>query len=300
MTTKSMALSKPYENNAGLKDEVDDILSAYIKKIRKIPKLNKKEELELAKKIYDGDENAKKELLSSNLYLSVNIAKKLLYTSNMPLIDLIQEGNLGLMVAVEKYNYKLGYRFSTYATWWVKQAIYKAISEQSRVFKIPVYIQETLAKFSKIKHKLEKEYNCQINNEVVAKEMNIDKSKIDLYLNAYVKTISIESDFELNFNGSNMTLNEILVDEKSSKNIDNDIEYLKSDIEFIVSKLKQKERNVLMFRYGLNNLAKKTLEEIGNIYGVTKECIRQTEKRALRKIREDKFNLSLLEAYRSI
>ena len=300
MTTKSMALSKPYENNAGLKDEVNDILSAYIKKIRKIPKLNKKEELALAKKIYDGDENAKKELLNSNLYLSINIAKKLLYTSNMPLIDLIQEGNLGLMVAVEKYNYKLGYRFSTYASWWVKQAIYKAISEQSRVFKIPVYIQETLAKFSKIKHKLEKEYNCQINNEVVAKEMNIDKSKIDLYLNAYVKTISIESDFELNFNGSNMTLNEILVDEKSSKNIDNDIEYLKSDIEFIVSKLKQKERNVLMFRYGLNNLAKKTLEEIGNIYGVTKECIRQTEKRALRKIREDKFNLSLLEAYRSI
>lgn len=300
MTTKSMALSKPYENNAGLKDEVNDILSAYIKKIRKIPKLNKKEELALAKKIYDGDENAKKELLNSSLYLSINIAKKLLYTSNMPLIDLIQEGNLGLMVAVEKYNYKLGYRFSTYASWWVKQAIYKAISEQSRVFKIPVYIQETLAKFSKIKHKLEKEYNCQINNEVVAKEMNIDKSKIDLYLNAYVKTISIESDFELNFNGSNMTLNEILVDEKSSKNIDNDIEYLKSDIEFIVSKLKQKERNVLMFRYGLNNLAKKTLEEIGNIYGVTKECIRQTEKRALRKIREDKFNLSLLEAYRSI
>ena len=300
MTTKSMALSKPYENNAGLKDEVNDILSAYIKKIRKIPKLNKKEELALAKKIYDGDENAKKELLNSSLYLSINIAKKLLYTSNMPLIDLIQEGNLGLMVAVEKYNYKLGYRFSTYASWWVKQAIYKAISEQSRVFKIPVYIQETLAKFSKIKHKLEKEYNCQINNEVVAKEMNIDKSKIDVYLNAYVKTISIESDFELNFNGSNMTLNEILVDEKSSKNIDNDIEYLKSDIEFIVSKLKQKERNVLMFRYGLNNLAKKTLEEIGNIYGVTKECIRQTEKRALRKIREDKFNLSLLEAYRSI
>ena len=97
-----------------------------------------------------------------------------------------------------------------------------------------------------------------------------------------------------------MTLNEILVDEKTTNKLENEIEYLKSDIEFIVSKLKEKERNVLMFRYGLNNLAKKTLEEIGNIYGVTKECIRQTEKRALRKIREDKFNLSLLEAYRSV
>lgn len=299
MTNESFSLSKPYKNNTVLKDEVDDILSSYIKKIQKIPKLDKKSEVMLAKKIYDGDKSAKKELLNANLYLSVNIAKKLLYTSNMPLIDLIQEGNLGLMIAVEKYNYKLGYRFSTYASWWVKQAIYKAISEQSRVFKIPVYIQETLAKFSKIKHKLEKEYNCQINNEIVAKEMNIDKNKIDLYLSAYVKTVSIESDFELNFNGSNMTLNEILVDDRTSKNID-DIEYLKSDIEFIVSKLKQRERSVLMFRYGLNNLAKKTLEEIGNIYGVTKECIRQTEKRALKKIREDKFNLSLLEAYRSI
>lgn len=300
MTIKSSTLSKPYENNVDLKDEVDDILSSYIKKVQKISKLDKKAEIELAKKIALGDENAKKELLSANLYLSVNIAKKLLYTSNMPLIDLIQEGNLGLMVAVEKYNYKLGYRFSTYASWWVKQAIYKAISEQSRVFKIPVYIQETLSKFSKIKHKLEKEYNCQINNDIVAKEMHIDKNKIDLYLSAYVKTVSIESDFEINFNGSNMTLNEILVDEKTTNKLENEIEYLKSDIEFIVSKLKEKERNVLMFRYGLNNLAKKTLEEIGNIYGVTKECIRQTEKRALRKIREDKFNLSLLEAYRSV
>ena len=175
MTIKSSTLSKPYENNVDLKDEFDDVLSSYIKKIQKIPKLSKKEELALAKKIFAGDQSAKKELLNGNLYLSVNIAKKLLYTSNMPLIDLIQEGNLGLMIAVEKYNYKLGYRFSTYASWWVKQAIYKAISEQSRIFKIPVYIQETLAKFSKIKHKLEKEYNCQINNEIVAKEMNIDK-----------------------------------------------------------------------------------------------------------------------------
>lgn len=296
---KEETLSKPYENNVISNNEVDDILASYIKKVQQIPKLNKKEELELAKKVSEGDNCAKKNLLNANLYLSINIAKKLLYTSNMPLIDLIQEGNLGLMVAIEKFNYKLGYRFSTYANWWVKQAIYKAISEQSRIFKIPVYIQETLSKFSKIKHKLEKQYNCSINNEVVAKEMNIDKNKIDLYLSAYVKTVSIESDFELNFNGSNLTLSEILVDEKSTKNLENDFEYLKNDIEFIVSKLKQKERNVLMFRYGLNNFTKKTLEEIGNIYGVTKECVRQTEKRALRKIREDKFNLSLLEAYRT-
>lgn len=117
--------------------------------------------------------------------------------SNLPLIDLIQEGNLGLMIAAEKFNYKLGYKFSTYASWWIKQSMFKAISEQGHCMKIPVYIQETLSKFSKIKSEMEREYNCQVRTQDVAEKMNISADKIDTYLAAYSKSVSLEGGFEM-------------------------------------------------------------------------------------------------------
>ena len=216
--------------------------------------------------------------------LVLTIARKAIHVSKLPMVDLIQEGNLGLMVAAEKFNPELGYRFSTYATWWIKQAMFKAISEQSYCMKIPVYIQETLSKFSKIKSEMEKSYNCQITNSDVAKKMDIEPEKIDLYLSAYSSTVSIEGSFEGN-NGSELNVADILEDEKTC--VEENIEYeeLKREIHNVVSTLKEREQTVIKMRFGLEDFARTTLEDIGKMFGVTKECIRQTELRALNKLR---------------
>ena len=260
-------------------------LGDYLRKINSLPSLELKEEKELAKKAKAGDLNAKKELVQANLKLVLTIARKAIHVSKLPLVDLIQEGNLGLMVAVEKFNPDLGYRFSTYATWWIKQAMFKAISEQSYCMKIPVYIQETLSKFSKVKSEMERYYNCQVSNQQVAKKMDIEPEKIDTYLSAYTSTVSIEGSFDAN-NGSELSVADVVTDDK--KSVEDNIEYeeLKREIANVVSTLKEREQTVIKMRFGLENFAKTTLEDIGKLYGVTKECIRQTEMRALQKLRK--------------
>ena len=204
--------------------------------------------------------------------------------SALPMIDLIQEGNLGLMIAAEKFNYKLGYRFSTYAGWWIKQSMFKAISEQSHCMKIPVYIQETLSKYSKVKYQMEQSTNSQVKTEDVAKKMNISPDKIEMFLSAYTKTISIENGLERN-DGKELNVPDILADEKTLISENVEYESLKNDIQNVISTLKDREQEVVKMRYGLDNSERYTLEEIGNIYGVTKECIRQTELRALKKMK---------------
>ncbi len=267
-----------------LVNENDSTLSVYVRELASIKSLSPIEEREVAKRAAEGDMNAKKQLVQANLKLVIAVAKKAIHMSNLPMVDLIQEGNLGLMIAAEKFNWKLGYKFSTYASWWIKQSMFKAISEQGHCMKIPVYIQETLSKFSKVKSEMEREYNCQVNTKDVAEKMNISADKIDTYLSAYSKSISLEGGFE-NDNGKETSLADILADEKANVHSSVEFEGLKNDIEIVVSKLKEREQDVVRMRYGLGNVAKKTLEEIGNIYGVTKECIRQTELRALKKMK---------------
>lgn len=262
----------------------DSVLSNYLKEISEYPNLTAKEERAIAKRAKEGDREAKQQLIQANLKLVITIAKKAIHTSNLPLVDLIQEGNLGLMIAADKFNYKLGYKFATYASWWIKQSMFKAISEQSHCMKIPVYIQETLSKFSKIKSEMEKNANEQVKTEDVAKKMNISADKIDTFLSAYTKTISIESGLE-KADGKELNVADILADEKSSVFENVEFENLKTDIEMVVSTLKDREREVVTMRYGLGDTTRRTLEEIGNIYGVTKECIRQTELRALKKMK---------------
>lgn len=256
----------------------------YLRKVNSIKALDVKEEKELAVRAKEGDSEAKKKLVQANLKLVLTIARKAIHVSKIPMVDLIQEGNLGLMVAVEKFNPDLGYRFSTYATWWIKQAMFKAISEQSYCMKIPVYIQETLSKFSKVKAEMERNYNCQVANSDVAKKMDIEPEKIDTYLSAYTSTVSIEGSFDAN-NGSELSVADVVADEKGC--VEENIEYeeLKREIAQVVSTLKEREQNVIKMRFGLENFAKSTLEEIGKLYGVTKECIRQTEARALGKLK---------------
>ena len=256
----------------------------YLRKVNSIKPLELKEEKELAIRAKNGDLEAKKELVQANLKLVLTIARKAIHVSKLPILDLVQEGNLGLMVAVEKFNPDLGYRFSTYATWWIKQAMFKAISEQSYCMKIPVYIQETLSKFSKVKAEMERNYNCQVTNSDVAKKMDLEPEKIDTYLSAYSPTVSIEGSFDAN-NGSELSVADVVADEKGS--VEENIEYeeLKREIAQVVSTLKEREQSVIKMRFGLENFAKTTLEDIGKLYGVTKECIRQTEARALGKLR---------------
>ena len=274
----------------------DERVNGYIKKISKIKNLTAEEEQELAKAAKNGDEKAKNKLIQANLKLVVTIARKVIHSSKLPLVDLIQEGNMGLIIAVDKFNWKFGYRFATYASWWIKQSMFKAISEQSHSVKIPVYIQETLSKYSKVKSEMESEENREVKTEEVAKKMNIEAFKINNYLNAYKKTLSLDSAFEVN-NGSEVKLADIIEDKRI--NVQGNIEYeaMKKNINEIISKLKDREQKVILFRFGLNGKEKQTLEEIGMLYGVTKECIRQTEARALKKLKNLQESKMLAESY---
>lgn len=288
-------LSNPAKNEI-IDGSNDSVLSNYIREISDYRSLTPSEEKDLAKRAKEGDVQAKKQLIKANLKLVVTIAKKAIHMSNLPMTDLIQEGNMGLMVAADKFNYKLGYKFATYASWWIKQSMFKAISEQSHCMKIPVYIQETLSRFSKLKREMERESNSQVKTEDVAKRMNISAEKIDTFLNAYSKTISIESGLE-NSDGKEINIADIIEDKKASATQEVEFEDLKTDILNVISTLKEREQEVVKLRYGLEDNTKKTLEEIGNIYGVTKECIRQTELRALKKMRFSVLGQQVLTAY---
>ena len=289
--SKTSFKSSPADNN--VLPQSTNAFNEYMQRIVKIPYMSSEEEAEIAKQAYEGNEIAKQKLIEANLRLVVTIAKKTVHMSNLPFIDLVQEGNLGLMVAVDKFNYKLGYKFATYATWWIKQAIFKAISEQSYCVKVPVYVQETLSKFSKVKAEMERKQNKQVKNEDVAKEMNIGLDKIDRYLGAFSKSISLESEYQLG-NGSEVLFSDILVDEKANTEADVEQNALREDLICMISQLKDRERDVVNMRFGLEDGSKKTLEEIGNIWGVTKECIRQTELRALKKLKELVMNADMV------
>ena len=279
-----------------LTDANDSVLTGYLREIADDPSITPAEEREIAKRAKNGDIEAKRRLVQANLKLVITISKKVIHMSGLPLSDLIQEGNLGLMIAAEKFNYKLGYKFSTYASWWIKQSMFKAISEQSHCMKIPVYIQETLSKFSKVKSEMEQQYGCQVKNAEVAKKMDVPADKIETFLSAYTKTISIESGLE-RANGDELNVADILEDTNASATASVEYDNLKNDIEMVVSTLKEREQEVVKMRYGLGDSTRYTLEEIGNLYGVTKECIRQTELRALKKLRTSSLGQELLSCY---
>ena len=296
---KNSLNNKNYFNFAQISN-FDENLAQYVRKISKYPILSAQEEKELARKVAEGDIEAKKKLVQSNLKLVFNVAKKSIHSTTLSMGDLIQEGNMGLIAAVDKFNWKLGYKFSTYATWWIKQAMFKAISEQSYPMKIPVYIQETLSRYKKAKTSLEQKYGCSVKSFQVAEKIGYSEEKIDLFLNAFNKALSLETGFETQNDAKGtreMSLGEIIEDEK--QNVEKYVldEQLKHDINCALECLKTREKEVLTMRFGLNESARKTLEEIGNIYGVTKECIRQIEKRAISKIHSTKACREMLVSY---
>ena len=241
-------------------------------------------EVELILKAQKGDIYSRNLLIEKNIPLIKRIAAKSIQSSSLSNSDLVQEGIFGLITAIEKFNPEIGAKFSTYASWWIKQAMFKAISEQSYAYNIPVYIQETLSRFKKTKQQMEQTDQKEVSKADVAHKLNMTEEKIDTFLNAFTKTLSIESGASLTDN-KELTLAEIIEDEK--QNVERSVvdKELKEDIMRALDILKEKERNVIVLRFGLKEEQKKTLEEIGNSYGVTKECIRQIEKRAIEKLK---------------
>ena len=264
----------------------DDSVKIYLQQIGKIPLLTAEQELEVAKKIKENnDDTAKETLVNANLRLVVSIAKKYI-GRGLFFLDLIQEGNMGLMKAAEKFDYAKGYKFSTYATWWIQQSITRAIADKSRIIRLPVHMIETLGKIKKVTVDLTTESGKVPSKEEIAYRVGIPVSKLTSLIKAAQSTISIETPATAKDESSK--LGDFIVDE-STISPDSRVsqENLFEDIQKMLNQLSPKERDVLIMRYGLNDDGnRKTLEEIGSRYGVSRERIRQIENRAISKLKK--------------
>lgn len=275
----------------------DDSVKIYLQQIGKIPLLKGDKEIEIAKRIKENnDEKAKQILVNSNLRLVVSIAKKYI-GRGLSFLDLIQEGNLGLIKAAERFDYTKGYKFSTYATWWIQQAITRAIADKSRLIRLPVHMIETLNKIRKTTTDLSVELGRMPTKDEIAYRLGITVSKLGQLISQAQETVSIET--PTNQKEESSILGDFIVDEESvSPDVKVTQENMFGDIRKILNQLSPKERDVLIMRYGLNEDGqKKTLEEIGNRYGVSRERIRQIENRAISKLKKlcknNNFNKNL-------
>jgi RNA polymerase primary sigma factor len=262
-----------------------DAVQMYLKEIGEIPLINASKEKELAKRIEQGDEEAKAILTKANLRLVVSIAKKYIGRSpDLSLLDLIQEGNFGLFKGVEKFDWRKGYKFSTYATWWIRQAITRAIADQARTIRIPVHMVETISKYKQVVRRLAQDLGRDPLPEEVATEMNIDLGKVHHIQQIDQATISLESPVG---DEEDSTLEEFIKEEKIlSPAQQTSQKFLVDQIENILKDLSPKEQKILRMRFGLNGEIPHTLEEVGKEFGVTRERIRQIEAKALEKIRQ--------------
>ena len=262
-----------------------DSVQMYLKEIGSLPMISAREEKELAKRIEKNDQEARKKLAQANLRLVVSIAKKYIGRSpNLTLLDLIQEGNLGLFRAVEKFDWKRGYKFSTYATWWIRQAITRALADQSRTIRIPVHMVETLSKYKKVKKRLLQSLGRPPLPEEVAAEMGIDVNKVHQLRRIQQKAVSLET--PVGTDEKDSILAEFIQDEKTPPpSLQAARNLLKERLEEISIELTPREKRILEMRFGLNDGITHTLEEVGKEFGVTRERIRQIQAKALEKIR---------------
>jgi RNA polymerase primary sigma factor len=261
---------------------VNDPVRMYLKEIGKIPLLTSEEEVELARAIEENNEDARRRLAEANLRLVVSIAKKYV-GSGMLFLDLIQEGNLGLIKAVEKFDYRKGYKFSTYATWWIRQAITRAIADQARTIRIPVHMVETINKLIRISRQLVQELGREPLPEEIAQEMNITEDRVREILKIAQEPVSLETPIG---EEDDSHLGDFIEDHEAQAPADAAaFELLKEQLEDVLDTLSAREEKVLRLRFGLDDGRSRTLEEVGQYFGVTRERIRQIEAKALRKLR---------------
>ncbi len=261
---------------------ISDPVRMYLKEIGRIKLLTRDEEIELAQKVEQGDERAKEKLTAANLRLVVSIAKKYI-GRGLSFLDLIQEGNKGLIRAVEKYDWKKGYKFSTYATWWIRQAITRAIADQARTIRIPVHMVETINKLIRISRKLMQQLGRDPTAEEIAQEMGITPEKVREIWKISQKTTSLETPIG---DEDDSQLGDFIEDTKQLSPYEMTSQrLLRENIEEVLSALSDREAKVLEMRFGLNGQKPMTLEEVGREFGVTRERIRQIEAKALRKLK---------------
>ena len=261
---------------------INDPVRMYLKEIGKISLLSLDEELALSKRVEEGDEEAKRLLAESNLRLVVSIAKRYV-GRNLSFLDLIQEGNIGLMKAVDKFDASKGYNFSTYATWWIRQAITRAIADQAKTIRVPVHMVETINKLKRIQRQMTLELNREPTEAELAKKMNTTEEKVREIFKISQDPLSLETPIG---EEDDSHLGDFLKDESSMSPEEYAInEVLKDEIEEVLCTLTPREEEVLKLRFGLKGGTCHTLEEVGNMFGVTRERIRQIEAKALRKLR---------------
>jgi len=286
LSEKLSATESPAEFNS---------LQSYLKEISRYPLLSEREEKELAKRIKKGDKKAKEKFIKANLRLVVSIAKKYVeQTPHLTFIDLIQEGNLGLLKAIEKYDWRKGFRFSTYATWWIRQYITRAIADQSRTIRLPVHIVESLFKYNKAKKQLLQELGREPTLEELSAELGETQEKIKQLEEVSQGVVSLDQTLEPEGEGK---LLDIVPDSRSiSPTKSTSLAILRSQLEEILQDLTPRERKILEMRFGLKDGIPRTLEEVGREFKVTRERIRQIQQRALEKIKLHK-KIKELEEY---
>ena len=261
---------------------IEDPVRMYLKEIGKVPLLSAEEEIELAQRMEDGDEDAKKRLAEANLRLVVSIAKRYV-GRGMLFLDLIQEGNLGLIKAVEKFDYRKGYKFSTYATWWIRQAITRAIADQARTIRIPVHMVETINKLIRVSRQLLQELGREPTPEEIAEEMNMPVERVREILKISQEPVSLETPIgeeEDSHLGDFIQDDNVPVPAEAAAQT-----LLKEQLDEVLDTLTEREQKVLRLRFGMNDGRARTLEEVGKEFDVTRERIRQIEAKALRKLR---------------
>ncbi|MDI3280922.1 MAG: RNA polymerase sigma factor RpoD [Bacillota bacterium] len=261
---------------------LDDPVRMYLKEIGRVPLLTAEEEIELAKRIEKGDEKAKRRLAEANLRLVVSIAKRYV-GRGMLFLDLIQEGNMGLIKAVEKFDYRKGYKFSTYATWWIRQAITRAIADQARTIRIPVHMVETINKLIRVSRQLLQELGREPTPEEIAREMDMSVERVREVLKIAQEPVSLETPIG---EEEDSHLGDFIEDEDSPAPAEAaSFLLLREQLEDVLDTLTPREEKVLRLRFGLDDGRSRTLEEVGQVFGVTRERIRQIEAKALRKLR---------------
>jgi RNA polymerase primary sigma factor len=267
-----------------LSDISEDSIQMYLREIGKVPLLHAEEEMSLARRKEKGDKEAEKKIIEANLRLVVSIAKKFVGKS-MSLLDLIQEGNIGLFKAVEKFDPKKGYKFSTYATWWIRQAITRSLADQSRTIRIPVHMVETINKFQQVQRRLIQDLGREPLPEEIAAEMGEDIEKVRHIISISQETISLET--SVGEDEEDSTLEDFIED---VKNMTPDrvaaLQLLRDYVKEVISELSPREQKILEMRFGLTDGVAHTLEEVGQEFDVTRERIRQIEAKALEKIKQ--------------